>query len=374
MKTISTFLIITCILSLPVEDVFSQAEQDCGTIVTPENIAYRDSMRVIKEQFRYLRGSSATIYVPVQFHIINQSDGTGVLAQDTIPFMLEYMNASFDFPPQNLVFYQCHEPNIINVTGFFDFNTGDEGLLCDTRDVENVLNIYIPNSITKEDGGTVGGYARVPPSEDRAFFQRGLALSSTVPHEIGHYFSLYHTHSVTTDINCGYSLELVDGSNCLTEGDEICDTPADPNLSYGTDTDGNPDCSGNWVDNNCNYTGSFIDALGNSYTPLTNNIMSYSRRVCRTNFTPGQFFEIILSALNDRANLECPDCPPIKNVSTHPGISAISYKAGIELSSDLDFGSNHFLTQFTAGSRVELSTGFKIHPGTYFKAEIGPCD
>ena len=66
---------------------------------------------------------------------------------------------------------------------------------------------------------------------------------STIIHEFGHYFSLFHTHGPT---NSAITTELVDGSNCTTSGDELCDTPADPNLS------------GNVT--NCLYTGGLFDA------------------------------------------------------------------------------------------------------------------
>ncbi len=89
-------------------------------------------------------------------------------------------------------------------------------------------------------------------------------LTSTSPHEIGHCLNLIHTHETVLGI------ENPNGSNCLTAGDLVCDTPADPKL--GT----------NNVNNNCKYTG------GNVYNPLTNNIMSYFRAPCRNEITNKQ--------------------------------------------------------------------------------------
>ena len=62
---------------------------------------------------------------------------------------------------------------------------------------------------------------------------------STLPHEVGHFYGLPHTHDQGN--------ELVNGSNCATAGDNFCDTPADPNLS-------------GVVNSSCVYTGTATDA------------------------------------------------------------------------------------------------------------------
>lgn len=62
--------------------------------------------------------------------------------------------------------------------------------------------------------------------------------------------------------------ENINGSNCSTCGDYVCDTPADP-------------CLLGKVDAFCQYIG------GGGYTPLVDNYMSYSG-LCRTDFTNGQ--------------------------------------------------------------------------------------
>lgn len=93
--------------------------------------------------------------------------------------------------------------------------------------------------------------------------------------------SLPHTHAnmagpVGTD-------ELVNGSNCATAGDFICDTPADPILSAVPGR----------VDSLCNYTDTvYTDANGDLFQPDTRNIMSYAPYSCYNQFSPQQLDQV----------------------------------------------------------------------------------
>lgn len=101
--------------------------------------------------------------------------------------------------------------------------------------------------------------------------EKGCISPNTLAHEMGHYFGLSHTFAGGT--------ELVDGSNCLTAGDKICDTPADPFV------DGDP--LGIYVNSSCTFTGLMKDANGDYYQPDVGNIMSYYN--CYCGFTSDQF-------------------------------------------------------------------------------------
>lgn len=94
-----------------------------------------------------------------------------------------------------------------------------------------------------------------------------------LPHEMGHYLNHYHTFDSVGDS------ELVDGSNCSTAGDFVCDTPADIAGVAGIAID------------NCVYTGTATDAKGMVYKPDMKNLMSYWHTYgCHTNhFSAGQF-------------------------------------------------------------------------------------
>ena len=100
---------------------------------------------------------------------------------------------------------------------------------------------------------------------------KDYALTNVLIHEIGHCINLYHTHELK------FGQELVDGSNCVTAGDLICDTPADPDLTFYH----------NIINSNCNATQPITDN-GITYFPDTKNIMSYTTPECMEHFTDGQ--------------------------------------------------------------------------------------
>ncbi|WP_421873994.1 M43 family zinc metalloprotease [Marinoscillum sp.] len=129
---------------------------------------------------------------------------------------------------------------------------------------------------------------------ERSFAYSGISItdicvqteSKTFVHEFGHRFGLLHTHEGNYSLSCTQGNELVDGSNCLTKGDRICDTPADPNLQGRM--------------SGCSYTGTCTDSNGDTYNPLTNNYMSYGTRECSTSFTSDQY--AIMSVLANGSN------------------------------------------------------------------------
>ena len=125
---------------------------------------------------------------------------------------------------------------------------------------------------------------------------------STLSHEVGHYFNLLHTHTGSSDqdengIIDGVNAEYVDGTECDSRGDNLCDTPADPDL-------------GDLVNSQCEYTGDFIDGHGNTYSPDTSNLMSYSDKICRNTFSDEQKNIVIYTLQESRPELNVQDVNP----------------------------------------------------------------
>ncbi|MEM8909477.1 MAG: M43 family zinc metalloprotease, partial [Bacteroidota bacterium] len=106
-----------------------------------------------------------------------------------------------------------------------------------------------------------------------------------IPHEMGHYFGLLDTFE-------GSGTELVNGSNCETEGDLVCDTPADPYVP------GQPIENYVNVDLGCRFINPQTDANGDPYAPLVGNTMSDYPNECDCGFTNGQYLRMANTYLN----------------------------------------------------------------------------
>ena len=144
--------------------------------------------------------------------------------QNVIPY---FLNAG-------IVLKHCGNIDYIYSDQFANFRQSYDEIICDQKDFLNVLNIYFSPGLYRETTVTgvvseLCGYAPNPnlPTHlrrDRIFIRNSCCEKSTFAHELGHYFSLLHTHETI------FGLEYVNGSNCENRGDLLCDTPADPNI------------------------------------------------------------------------------------------------------------------------------------------------
>lgn len=261
--------------------------QQCGTIVTEKNLAFLETAGMTRAYSNSgsLSTSSGLVKIPIKFHALKNSAGEGGMTETEKDELMVQMNNYF--ANSNIELVHQGDVNEIIDDNNYDFDSENEGAVAVANDVSKTINVYFSNSITSNGVG-ICGYTRFPPSSDRVFVAYDCINGGTTEHEIGHYFTLYHTHGTT---NTGTTDELADGSNCATAGDRICDTPADPNLS------------GN-VSPSCTYTGTAKDVNGQSYTPDPTNIMSYSPGPCRERFTIGQYDRMRRGFENGRAYLD----------------------------------------------------------------------
>lgn len=119
---------------------------------------------------------------------------------------------------------------------------------------ENRINIYLVDRFDDPNLCGFAGVGQVANANNAKVYLKGSCL----PHEMGHLFGLLHTFEGGT--------ETVNGSNCETAGDLICDTPADPYVE-GSDT--------LWLGNNGEFIFTGLDVNGAYYQPDVGNIMSY---------------------------------------------------------------------------------------------------
>jgi len=236
-----------------------------------------------------------TVSVPIKIHIVLQDNGNGNLSSLTINGI--FSNLNFWFANMGLSFYQYGSIDYIYSNDYYNFNNIDESPIMNKYAVNNAINMFFVGNFPDR-GEKVVGYANFPigtccPSSQSYSNQTSNAVfistsnspmiyqvERTIPHEMGHYFGLLHTHDTT------FGNELVNGSNCSTAGDQICDTPADP---Y---SDGYEICVKKDTWGNCYWNCTNTDRNGNRYSPQLNNVMSYYHG-CGGLITSGQFTRMI---------------------------------------------------------------------------------
>ena len=280
------WLLACCLMFVLPTEQFGQTLPNggCGTVFDDATIARMNAAEPAIQQRIAARKAAGgepdfVAIIPVKFYIVRQSNGTGGLQPSTVSTILSNLNSKFS--GTGFYFSSCSSTEYIDDSALYNFDDSEQPLLLLAGYTPGALNLYFTNDLTSG-GGSLNGYSYLPNTNtpDIAVVRNSAATTSTMPHEVGHYFGLYHTHG---KFNCGPAVtdELVNGCNCKTYGDNVCDTPADPNLQ-------GINCSGYLV-NGCTYSNTTLkDANQQVFAPMVSNLMSYAPETCRTQFTTGQ--------------------------------------------------------------------------------------
>ena len=165
------------------------------------------------------------------------------------------------------------------------------------------INIFFLDFITTENCGTSTYRGILTPNDANIYVERTCidSLAQQVAHHLGHTFGLRNTFDPET-------IELVDGSNCATTGDLICDTPADPfaQSTMLTATQAELDLiAQNLIDTtfyggSCEFLYEIRDPNGQYYQPDMGNMMS--GYPCKCGFTQDQFRLMVETILMSTIN------------------------------------------------------------------------
>jgi len=264
------------------QGIISEARK-CGT--PSKNVTQRRHTLEVVDPQASDRSSSAT-GIPVRIHIVTRDDGSEGISTGDINIGISYLNSFYK--DAGIEFYICSE-NIINSTAWWDFDDTEEDAMVAAHSVDDAVNIYFVDEILVSGNGACG-YAYYPANAD---YSLNILMDNdctvtypngTLVHELGHFFDLAHTHDGTEDGNMDSNAEHVPrtgaNSNCATDGDQLCDTPADPRGDNDTD---------------CNYINDGTDPqdiFANTYAPDLDNVMSYYSDYCGGGFTAGQYGRI----------------------------------------------------------------------------------
>lgn len=214
------------------------------------------------------------VFIPLTVHIISRDNGTGGVSEKAVFDQLCEMNETYS--SLNMVFY-IKQFKYMNNSVIFEEHQG-AGFLMNTQRDPYSVNIWCVKDASPPSGGlgtTLGYYT---PQYDWIVIRTDELgrNKKTLPHEMGHFFSLAHPHrgwdSEPYDIALhgnpvqatspgGIPTELQNESNGTTAGDLVMDTPPDYNFGFG------------WDD--CNYDAGTMDPSGTIVDPQEVNIMGY---------------------------------------------------------------------------------------------------
>lgn len=253
-----SIMIIGCtFLALITSRALTQVE--CVSIV---NLTEKEK-HIFRELSLY--SPMAIRHVNLAVHVVRFSNGTGGISQNDINTSIEQLNTAFG---PVMIAFTVASTDYINNDTYAIINNGNEvdELWALGYNQSNVLNVYYVVD------AYFNGIASMPGRQ--LIVRNAVATNgSTLAHEVGHNLSLLHTHGIGEQ-------EFVNGTNCTTAGDYICDTPAEP---YRND-------SGilGYVNSSCQYTGTFRDPNDELFNPDTRNFMGYSLPSCRDRFSTQQ--------------------------------------------------------------------------------------
>lgn len=270
--------------------------------------------------------------VAVTVHIVESRAQPGAVDFTIEDVEREIGRVNEVFAGAGIHFFICGTPRYLEDAGSYNFTTGDA--LNEFYYVPNTINIYFVNDLYSDSGQGLCGYAQFPflfSPEDRYIMMNKFCSTDggTLTHELGHFYGLYHTHETQ------FGRELVDGSNCSSAGDRLCDTSADPNL-------GNP----NYM-SGCTYVGLATDQNGAKYAPPVSNYMSYAPASCQFFFSEQQERLIQEVHQNENAYLA-------RNCDFYPDFAIEPEQVFFEIRSDEKINVSYNLSQ------IDLGRGYNV--------------
>lgn|GEM_PF-1157007 len=319
-----TYVFLFCLLIS--QSVFAQIPT-CGIteldrLVTAENLL---KTRADSKNFTYTRGS--VNFVPVYFHLIAKSDGTGRVAEYRVLDMLCGWNKFYANNGLTLQFY-FKGFNYINSDAAYNTprSLGGDAVIREAKQGDG-MNVFITSVAGQTpNDGVLAYYTNKSYTTDPNYTndwivmvksEASLNSSSTIAHEAGHFFSLLHpfngwetkTFKATQTSACAptYAADNTTlaekvsrddrDKNCLSSGDYMCGTQAD----YGEGLGWNGGCSWSGIDK---------DPSCVPLAPITQNIMSYFIG-CAQTFTDDQKVAIQSNYANNsgRAYIRAGDIP-----------------------------------------------------------------
>ncbi len=238
----------------------------CATVTTPAEI--QEVYDFVQHRQAYK--TTAGVYsIPLTIHIVGTDNGTGRYQLDYLFKIICELNVQY--APVDFYFYIKWPIRYINNSSYYEHNFSVGGNMMVQNNISNTVNVYF----VKDPAGTCGYYS---PGGGAVAIKNNCSSpgSTTLTHELGHFFGLPHTffgwENNSTPANPERVTRTGATANCSFAGDGFCDTDAD----YLSDR---------W---NCPYKGTKLDINGDKYHPDSSIYMSYATDACMSRFTSQQ--------------------------------------------------------------------------------------
>lgn len=382
----TTFYILLLIFFTPLSIKAQQTPQTpiCGLSAQDARIIYNDMIE-LRERYPIVAPLRAVAYVPVWFHLVAKTDGTGRVSMLKVLEMLCEWNRLYSTNGVELRFYIKGINNINNSTLYDGVRTFAGESLVKSNKKTDGINVFMVNSANdaSQPNATVLGYylnssTGVAYDADWLIIinQQASTLGAvTIAHEIGHFFGLPHTFlgwescpfQPTATAPCApATVSCFDGSvyttenaartgtsaNCSTAGDGFCDTPPDYNLGFGYA--------------GCSYIGLACDPKGIKIDPDEKNMMGYFVG-CESTFSAQQKTAMQNNYLNHAKRAY------IRTGNVQPNAAVFTLTAPI-LSAPINAAKTNYFNNFTLSWQgVPNATGYVVEiskSSTFFDSRV----
>ena len=278
-KTVGFLLMVMSLAFMPQAYVNAQEQGTCG-IIDQHLVVERLLANRAEFKDKPLARTNNPTYVPVVYHLVADDNGNERVGIKDVFKMHCFLNGFYD--SLNIQFYISELVYMNNSLVHTSPGSANAAVRIRLAKKNPGMNIFLVKTIGSvgAGGGTTLGYYQ--PADDYIVIQQNQVNGSanTLPHEVGHFFSLPHTfygwEATTYDPNLPtpktvsyagrtFNVEYVDrNKNCSASGDFFCDTPPDYLLGFQNPAGG------------CNpYNGAAKDPDGVPVDPQENNLMSY---------------------------------------------------------------------------------------------------
>jgi Metallo-peptidase family M12 len=296
MKKTTILLLLSFFLGpLSINAQNSAFHHSCGTSIETQEVLFKNMVE-LRNRYPNVAASRAIAYIPVWFHMVAKTDGTGRTTEANVAEMLCEWNKIYTANALDIQFY-IKGFTKINYDALYNGPQSFDGSnrMAATKKADG-MNVYLVNNAgtgTEPAGSIIlAYYANRQTTTDAEYASDWIVCSNsqvnasnatTIAHESGHFFTLSHTFygwengpfvptsaapCAPASINFNGRVIPVEkvvrtgtSKNCDVAGDGFCDTPEDYNFGFGATS--------------CSYSSIAKDPQCVSVNPDETNLMGY---------------------------------------------------------------------------------------------------